>query len=98
MDRKRLRLIVLFAQAGLFADVIRRELDSDKYEILTLDDMFRAEREQDNIFHLINYHQDDVNIECVIENDDMHYGAPAKQNKYKMPNAQRQYLQKWQPV
>ena len=98
MDRSRIRLVVLFAQAGLLADVLRRELDSDNYEIVTLDDMIRAEREQDNIFHSVNYHHDDVNIECIIENDDVHYSAQAKQSKCKMPNAQRQYLQKWQPV
>tara|TARA_A100000171_G_C2054290_1_gene106715 strand:- start:296 stop:589 length:294 start_codon:yes stop_codon:yes gene_type:complete len=97
MDKKRLRLVVLFAQAALVADVLRRGLDSDKYEILTLDDMCRAEHEQDNIFHLINLHRDEVNIECVIENDDAPRYA-SKTDKYKMPNAQRQYLQKWQPV
>jgi hypothetical protein len=97
MDKKRLRLVVLFAQAAWVADVFRRELDGEKYEVLTLDDMCRTEREQDNIFHLINYHQDEVNIECAIENDDVPFYA-SKTDKYKMPNAQRQYLQKWQPV
>jgi|GEM_PF-4682511 len=97
MDKNRTRLVVLFAQASLFADVLRRGLDSDKYEILTLDDMCRAECEQDNTFHLINYHQDEVNIKCVIENDDAPFYV-SKTDKYKMPNAQCQYLKKWQPV
>ena len=97
MDKNRRRLVVLFAQASLFAEVLRRELDDDKYEIVTLDDMCRAEAERDALFYLENLRTEDMQVSYVLEADDLPYKG-AKRDRYKMPNAQRQYLQKWQPV
>lgn len=96
MKKDRIRLLILFAEASMFADVIRRELDGVDYEIVTLDDLSLFERQRDPIFYLQSLGDMDMRDYYIHDTDPVDENF-TQRGKYKMPNADRQYLKKWQP-
>lgn len=93
MTSDRLRILILFADAAMIASALQDHLEDD-YDVVTLDDLRDP---MDDLTMLI-----EARPECdmhIVLNEEPEWNEQkfGKKAIYKMPNADRQYLQKWQP-